>query len=273
MTLTTLRLSKSDQTVALRDQGVGAPLLLIHGVGMQSAAWWPQIDAFSKTHRVIAVDMAGHGGSSPLAVGCDLRDFVAWCHDVVQTLDVGPVSIAGHSMGALIAGGFAVEHPELTTRVCLINGVYLRDAAARAAVVDRADRIKAGEIDLETPLSRWFGDSATDVAARAQVAGWLSAMDQEGYSTAYNAFARGDATYATQYAQITCPFVALTGGDDPNSTPTMSQAMVAHAPDGHAIVIEGHRHMVTLTATEMANAHLLAWLKMPLPKRNCNDVA
>ena len=59
MTLTTLRLSKSDQTVALRDQGVGAPLLLIHGVGMQSAAWWPQIDAFSKTHRVIAVDMAG----------------------------------------------------------------------------------------------------------------------------------------------------------------------------------------------------------------------
>lgn len=273
MTLTTLRLSKSGQTITLRDQGAGAPLLLIHGVGMQSAAWGPQIDTFRKTHRVIAVDMPGHGGSSPLAAGSDLRDFVAWCYDVVLTLDVGPVNIAGHSMGALIAGGFAVEHPELTTRVCLINGVYLRDAAAREAVINRADRIKAGEIDLETPLSRWFGDSAPDVAARAEVAEWLSAVDLDGYATAYSAFAQGDTTYGMQYAQISCPFVALTGSDDPNSTPAMSQAMVAHAPNGHAIIIKGHRHMATLTAAEIVNAHLQAWLEMPLPKRNCNDVA
>ncbi len=264
MTLTTLRLSSSGRTVTLREKGVGAPVLLIHGVGMQSAAWGPQIDALRHTHRVIAIDMPGHGGSTSLPEGSDLNAYVAWCHEVVLALDLGPVNIAGHSMGALIAGGFAVDHPELTSRACLINGVYCRDAAARAAVIDRAGQIKTGAFDLQTPLARWFGDSDADIAARDHVAGWLSAVDLAGYATAYQAFAQGDATYAAQYAHITCPFVALTGGDDPNSTPDMSRAMVADASHGHAIVIDKHRHMVTLTAPDVVNAHLAAWLKMPI---------
>lgn len=38
------------------------PVVLIHGVGLQSVAWHPQIAALSQTHSVIAVDMPGHGG-------------------------------------------------------------------------------------------------------------------------------------------------------------------------------------------------------------------
>ncbi len=263
MTLTTLRLSRSGQTIAMRDQGAGPPVVMIHGVGMQSAAWAPQISVLCKTHRVIAVDMPGHGGSAPLASGRQLPDFVSWCHDVVQTLDVGPVSIVGHSMGALIAGGFAVEHPELAARVCLINGVYCRDEMAAGAVLDRAAQIKAGQIDLQTPLNRWFGDTPIESVARTQVAGWLGAVDRDGYATAYDAFAKGDATYAAQYAEILCPFVAITGGDDPNSTPAMSQKMVANAANGRAFTVPGHRHMVNLTAPDVINTQLSAWLGMP----------
>ncbi len=263
MTLTTLRLSRSGQTVAMQDRGAGAPVLLIHGVGMRSAAWGPQIEALCNTNRVIAVDMPGHGGSAPLPLCSALPDFVAWCYDVVRALDVGPVNIVGHSMGALIAGGFAVEHPDLTTRVCLINGVYCRDAAASRAVLARAAEIKKGEIDLKTPLDRWFCDGPDDADARAQVADWLRAVDRDGYATAYGAFAKGDATYAARYADITCPFMAITGGDDPNSTPAMSQAMVAHAPNGHAMTVPGHRHMANLTAPDVINMHLNAWLRMP----------
>lgn len=263
MTLTTLHLSKSGATVACRAKGAGEPLVLLHGVGMQSAAWGPQLDALHPDYRVIAVDLPGHGGSDPLPQGSALPAFVAWLNDVVSTSDLGPVNLAGHSMGALIAAGYAVTHPDMTRRVALLNGVYRRDDTASAAVVARAAEIARGKVDIQTPLARWFGSSTSDVKARGQVSDWLNAVDLAAYGTAYSAFAGGDKIYADELSHIACPFLALTGDGDHNSTPHMSRAMAAQARNGEAVVIEGHRHMVNLTAAEQVNAHLLAWLKRP----------
>lgn len=267
MTLTTLRLSESGARIGLRDAGRGEPVVLLHGVGLQSAAWHPQIATLSQGYRVIALDLPGHGASDTLPGGSQLPDFVAWCHDAVQALDLGPVNLVGHSMGALIAVGFAALHPAMTRRVALLNGVYLRDDAARRAVVDRAEQISAGAVDIETPLSRWFEQSPAQDAARDQVAGWLADAGRSGYATAYTAFAQGDATYADKIARISCPFLAVTGDGDPNSTPAMSRAMAAQAVQGKAVIVKDHRHMVNLTAPDQINAHLLSWLKLPAEKR------
>ncbi|MFS4580233.1 alpha/beta fold hydrolase [Phaeobacter sp. C3_T13_0] len=263
MTSTILQLSETGQAFAFRERGQGAPVLLLHGVGMQSAAWDPQAEELSHTYRVIALDLPGHGGSAPVPAGSELPDFVSWLHDVIRTLKIGPVSIAGHSMGALITAGFAISHPEMTARAALLNGVFCRDAAARAGVVARAADIRAGKGDLETPLARWFGDSATDISARNLVAGWLREVDPSGYATAYSAFARGDATYADRFSEIACSFLAITGDGDPNSTPAMSQAMAAQVQDGRAVTITGHRHMVNLTAPDLVTSHLRDWLNSP----------
>lgn len=262
MTLKTLLLSETNQQVTYRAMGTGDPLFLIHGVGMQSAAWAPQMEYLAGQYRVIALDMPGHGGSDPLPVGSTLSDYVAWCRAVIGSFGLGAASIAGHSMGALIAGGMAVTHPQLVTRVALLNGVFKRDAVAKAAVQARAAEIRNGKVDLETPLTRWFDDHQQD--ARAQVAAWLGAVDRAGYATAYSAFAEGDATYADRFAQIGCPFLAVTGDGDPNSTPAMADAMAAAVDNGHSITITGHRHMVNLTAADEVNTHLMQWLKQPL---------
>jgi pimeloyl-ACP methyl ester carboxylesterase len=230
---------------------------------MQSAAWGPQINYLAQTHRVIALDMPGHGGSSALPYGAELTDFVAWAADAITALGLGRVSLAGHSMGALVAGGLAATRPDLVARVALINGVYRRSVEARAAVEARASQIKDGQIDMETPLNRWFGNTPSEVAARELVAGWLRSVDPKGYAVAYGAFARGDATYADRIKDITCPLLALTGDGDANSTPAMAQAMAHAAHHGHCVVIKGHRHMVNLTAPETVNAALDAWLATP----------
>jgi pimeloyl-ACP methyl ester carboxylesterase len=263
MTLTTLHLSKSNATIAYRAHGAGEPVILLHGVGMQSAAWGPQIDALQRDYRVITIDLPGHGGSDPLPQASTLSTYVTWLDDVISTLDIGPVNLAGHSMGALIAAGYAVTFSGMTRRVALLNGVYCRDAEASAAVVSRAAEICRGKIDFQTPLKRWFGTSSTDSDARAQVSDWLNSVDPAAYGTAYSAFANGDKTYADKLSKIACPFLALTGDGDRNSTPEMSQTMADQALDGQAVVIKGHRHMVNLTAAEQVNAHLLAWLKRP----------
>ena len=59
--------------------------------------------------------------------------------------------------------------------------------------------------------------------------------------------------------------LALTGDGDPNSTPKMSRAMAESAQNGHVKVLEGHRHMVNLTAPEAVNKILDNWLAMPTP--------
>lgn len=258
MTPRTLPLSDGG-AVRLIEAGSGAPVVLIHGVGLRAEAWGPQIEALSACARVIAVDMPGHGGSTALPPGARLPDFVAWAARVVQALALGPVSLAGHSMGALVALGLAVERPDLVARVALLNGVCRRTPAARAAVLARAEEIAAGGGSIEAPLARWFDDGQQ--AIRAQVAGWLSAVDPQGYAAAYRAFAEGDETYADRLGAICCPLLALTGDGDANSTGDMSRAMAEAAPHGRAVVIAGHRHMVNLTAPEAVSTALLDWLQ------------
>ena len=253
----TLRLSDG-ASVRVIEAGTGAPVLLIHGVGMRAEAWGPQIATLSATHRVLAVDMPGHGESTPLPPTARLPDFVAWAARVIEALALGPVSVAGHSMGALIAGGLAVERPDLVTRVALLNGVCRRSPEARAAVLARAEEIARGAGGIEAPLARWFGPE--DAAIRDQVAGWLREVDMTGYAIAYRAFAEGDSTYADRLPQVRCPALVLTGDGDANSTPAMTQAMAAAMPLGQAVVLEGHRHMANLTAPETVSRALTDWL-------------
>ncbi len=267
MTLTTLQLSKPYGCLSYRvagDKTDRAPLVLIHGVGMQSAAWFPQLEALSHTHQVFALDMPGHGGSDPLDQNAQLPAFLDWLLAALDALGLERVNLAGHSMGALIAGGFAVTHSERLERVALLNGVFRRDAEARNQVIARAETISEGSFDVETPLKRWFSDTPADRKARDHVGQWLSEVDINGYATAYGAFARGDATYADGFGRIPCPLLALTGDGDPNSTPAMSEAMAQAAPLGHAVVIAGHRHMVNLTEPDAVNAALRTWLAIPL---------
>lgn len=263
MTSTILRLSDPFGSVSYQEAGQGEPLVLIHGVGMQSAAWQPQIAALSNSHNVVAIDMPGHGSSDLLPATALLPDYVAWLRSVLVALDLGPVNVAGHSMGALIAGGIAITAPDMIRRVAVLNGVYRRSVPARKAVEQRACDIKMGQHDLETPLQRWFGQTPAEQALRRDVSQWLSSVDPTGYATAYAAFASGDATYADRWGQLQIPLLALTGSDDPNSTPQMSRDMAQSAQRGNVIVVEGHRHMVNLTAPDTVNRHLSNWLAEP----------
>lgn len=255
----TLRLSDGAQ-VRLLEAGEGEPLVLLHGVGLRAEAWGPQIAALSRSHRVVAADLPGHGASDPLPGKPDLAEFVGWATRVIEALSLGPVSLAGHSMGALVAAGVTVERPDLVRRLAILNGVYRRSSQARSAVQARAEEIARGSHDVTAPLARWFDDRPADRDARGLVEAWLRDVDPAGYATAYRAFAGGDGTYADRWSRIGCPVLVLTGEGDPNSTAAMALAMSAQAPRARAVVVEGHRHMVSLTAPEAVTTALTDWL-------------
>lgn len=260
MISTTLQLS-NNRVAHYLEAGTGEPLVLIHGVGMQALAWYPQIDDLSADYRVISVDMPGHGKSTALDANAELEQFVAWAIEFIEALNVGRVSLAGHSMGSLIAAGVAATRPDLVKRVAALNGVYRRTPEAREAVLQRAAELRFGTIDVDTPLKRWFNAEEAQRVAAQKVESWLKSVDLAGYTTAYTAFAKGDEVYADRWQSITCPALVLTGSDDPNSTAEMARQMAQAAPNGTAVVIENERHMVNLTAPDEVNRALRAWLK------------
>jgi (E)-2-((N-methylformamido)methylene)succinate hydrolase len=257
MMSTTLHLSDGLTARALV-AGSGEHLLLLHGVGMRAEAWTLQIQSLAQSFSVVAVDLPGHGASEALPENARLPDFVDWAARVIEALGAGPVNLVGHSMGALIATGLAVERPQLVRRLALISAVHRRPDAARAAVAARAAEIRAGRNDIDGPLDRWFDDK--QAALRQMVGEWLHGIDRQGYATAYCAFAEGDTHYADSLAAIRCPVLALTGEHDANSTPQMSRALVAEVAQGEVEILPGERHMSPLTAPELVNAALSRWL-------------
>lgn len=84
------------------DQGSGQPLVLIPGWSQTAAMFRAQIDALSGAHRVIAVDMRGHGESSKTSYGYRIARLALDVRELLDELDLRNVVIGGHSMGCSV---------------------------------------------------------------------------------------------------------------------------------------------------------------------------
>src|SRR5438105_10159094 len=79
--------------------GGGPPILFVHGFSCDSHDWSWQLPHFGARHRVIAVDIRGHGRSSAPEKGYEPRQFAADLAGLLDQLDTGPVVAIGHSLG------------------------------------------------------------------------------------------------------------------------------------------------------------------------------
>ena len=236
--------------------GDGPTILLIHGVGLRAEAWGAQIDALSHGHRVVAVDMPGHGFSAPLRGTPDLSHFT----DAIAACLTGPAVVVGHSFGAMIALDLAIKYSAQVIGVAALTAIYRRDPAARAAVMARANALDGITVaDPTPPLDRWFGSAPSPERTACQ--DWLQSVDQAGYKAAYTVFAHQDGPTDSDLRALRCPALFMTGGREPNSTPQMSHDMAALTPQGHAVVIDDAAHMMPMTHPDHINTQLGAFVR------------
>ena len=108
------------------DEGAGGPpMLFVHGYTCDSHDWMWQLPHFTQTHRVIAVDLRGHGRSSVPADGFEPKVFAKDIAALLEQLDCGPVVAVGHSLGGVIVSALAIERPELVSAVVSVDPGYL----------------------------------------------------------------------------------------------------------------------------------------------------
>ena len=96
--------------ITYREVGVGQPLVFLHGINIHSAIWLNQFDHFANTYRIIAWDAPSYGGSAPR--DADVGVYAGALNELLDTFGLDKVIVVGHSMGGIIAGGFACHFPE-----------------------------------------------------------------------------------------------------------------------------------------------------------------
>jgi pimeloyl-ACP methyl ester carboxylesterase len=109
------------EQLAVRDEGQGEALLLIHGMAGSSHTWRAVMPQLSKKYRVIAPDLLGHGQSAKPRTDYSLGAFAVCLRDLLDELEVESATVVGHSLGGGIAMQFLYQHPDYCRRLVLIS--------------------------------------------------------------------------------------------------------------------------------------------------------
>lgn len=125
--------------IAFVDDGQGAPLLLLHGLGGSHDDWRLQWPEFAARYRVIVPDLRGHGASErrePFTIQQHARDMAA----LLAGLGIARAHVLGLSMGGAVAIEFALSAPAAVASLLLVNtapGYLLTDPERRRMAMKR----------------------------------------------------------------------------------------------------------------------------------------
>lgn len=113
----------SNGTLQVLEQGnpQGTPIVLIHCYTC-SMNWWDDLaPLLERDHRVIRVDLLGHGGSDKPGTGYSIEDQATAVAEALAKLGVVNATVVGHSLGGSVVTALAQQSPQLATRVVIID--------------------------------------------------------------------------------------------------------------------------------------------------------
>lgn len=102
--------------------GRGTPVLLVHGLGNSSLVWRRVIRGLAREHRVVVPDLPGFGHSSPTRRRPLLDAYTDFLAELIERTSPGvPAAVVGNSTGGAVAMRLAVVHPDLVSRLVLVD--------------------------------------------------------------------------------------------------------------------------------------------------------
>ena len=227
-------------------KGSGKPVLLVHGF-LGGARHWPAVmDALSRGHEFIALDLPGFGASGPQPVCRSIGEFAARAVELMDHLGIRSFALLGHSMGGMIAQQLALDYPGRVEKLVLygtapsgnLPGRFetFEESIARieregiAGVAERipATWLRAGSAHPAYPLLREIASGASaEVAAAA-----LRAV--------------GKWDVRSRLAELRMPALVLTGDRDRSTPPEEAFALWRGLPDARLCIAPDCAHAVHL---------------------------
>ncbi|MEL7258491.1 MAG: alpha/beta fold hydrolase BchO [Pseudomonadota bacterium] len=260
----------------VQEMGEGPLLLLLHGAGATTHTWRDLIPTLAKTHRIIALDLPGHGFTQAgnrfrLGLERTADDIAALC----EAEGWHPSAIMGHSAGGAVA-------LELSLRLTTPDGTPPKVIGINAAL-DRFEGMagwlfpmlaKFLAMNPFTAMAFAAGGGRPD-RARNVIRSTGSTLSEEGlayYSRLLSDRAHVDGTLQMMAAwntdgiwgrmpQITAPCLLITGEKDGAVPPSVSDRAAARLPNAKVQKLDNLGHLAHEEAPDVLCKIVLNWLK------------
>ena len=241
---------------AFGSRGLGEPIVLVHGAFSSSHLWRDLLPRLPSGHRVLVLDLLGHGRSDP--PGRAPMTIVGHAIRLAQLLDVMGVSIAslvGHGMGAAIAALVAHQHPARVARLALVNPTLLAATPGDSIVSARVSRV-AALVPVWRRLSPDWVSSAIhaailpayahrDIGARSLDLYLKSFRTRDGRDAACAQLhalrdSRAESACALQPGALACPVTLAVGTLDPWLSNARTERLIVglEAATGRNLIVE-----------------------------------
>ena len=239
------------------------PVLLIHGLGANSKSWLFQIPALQQVgFRIIAPDSTGFGQSTYPGGRARISRFVDPIAALIDKLQVQHIDVVGISMGGTMAMQLALDHPQLVSRLVLVNTFAHLDIYSLQSLPYFLSRfILVHTLGLPTQAKgvakHIFPHPDQEILRQGLIDQVLQA-DPRAYRAAMRALAWFDVR--KRLGEIWCPTLIITGECD-TTVPIETQTHLADGIKGaQQRIIPDAGHGVTVERPDIFNQVLVEFL-------------
>jgi len=182
--------------------GEGRPLVLLHGAFYTIDMNWGQlIPELSKTRKVIAIELQGHGHTPFSDRKLSITTLASDVEGVMDYLKIDSADVAGFSMGGSVAYQFAVQSPKRLRKLVIISSTY--KSSGWLPVVNSGFKNLKPELFNNTPIKAAYDAVAPDKTK------WTKFLEQM-FAFAGEPFDCGD----SNIAKIAAPVLIISGDND-----------------------------------------------------------
>ena len=262
--------------------GSGPLVVMIHGFPDFWYTWRDQMAALSDAFQVVAIDQRGYNLSDkPKGVeSYDMRLLVADVAAVVRHLGRDKATIVGHDWGGMVAWQFAMNLPQMTERLIVLNLPHPNGLLRELQVQPRSDseqRIRAhvpARIRHGSQGLLWYADDAADSFGMGHRRGCAQALrrglralrlrrDAELLQGQLSEGVRRGLPPVPQFPKVTVPVLMFHGLDDRYLDRNgLSGTWDWIAKDLTLVTVPGAGHFVQQDASPLVSSTMKWWLTM-----------
>jgi pimeloyl-ACP methyl ester carboxylesterase len=239
--------------------GEGRPVVLLHGAFMTIEENWGQIiPELSKTRKVIAIEMQGHGHTPYFDRKLSHAAMASDVEGVMDYLKIDSADVVGYSMGGSVAYKFAIQSPKRLRKLVIISSTY--KSSGWLPQVNNAFKAFKPEFFDNTPMKTAYDAVAPDKAK------WRKFIEQM-IAFASEPFDFGDANVA----KITAPVLIIAGDNDGLDKVELAKtyqllgggvvADIGIMPKSHLAMVPAQGHVSLMMQTQTILGYLDSFLK------------